>query len=129
MSRNKKPNKPYRPRWATGHTLAIALHKAAKPMTWEREEVLAPLRNSHAALRQGRATELNWSVLAGSLAMSMTIEQQGVVRGLQEHLVTAEAALQTIFDRAKAGDTWKPTALWFNELDAIGEFVRLYAYK
>lgn len=129
MTRNKKPRKAYRPRWATAHTLAIALHKAAKPMAWEREEVLAALRKSHKALREGVATELDWSILAGALATSMTIEQQGVVRGLQEHFVSAEAALQAVFDRAKSTDTWKPTALWFNELDAINEFVRLHAFQ
>lgn len=129
MSRNKKSRKAYRPRPIAVNTLELALHQAAKPAAEDRNDVLAIIRKAHKALREGVAVEDDWSVLAGSIATAMTIEQQGIVRGLQEHLVTAEKALDSIFNRAKATGTWKPTALYFHELDALREFVTLHAYQ
>ncbi|PHM20964.1 MAG: hypothetical protein CK604_00710 [Curvibacter sp. PD_MW3] len=129
MSRSPKPRKAYRPRLIAVNTLEIALHRAAKPAAADREEVLNMLRQAAQALREGVATELQWSIIAGAVDVAKAIEHQGIVRGLAEHLASAEASLQTIYDRAIATGTWKPTALHYYELDAVQTFVDLHTFQ
>lgn len=124
--------KPRRPRWGlTGDTMALAIHGAAKPDRADVDQVIATIMVAHKALREGVATELQWSVLAGSLDTARMIEKQGVVRGLHEHLASAHHALQTVYTRAKQvnPEAWRPTALHYHELDAISTFVDLHAYQ
>ncbi|MDO9235968.1 MAG: hypothetical protein Q7U28_08050 [Aquabacterium sp.] len=122
--------KPRRPRWQpTADTMALALHHAAKPARADVDQVLRAVTVAAKALREGVATELQWSILAGSLDVSLAIERQGIVRGLQEHLASAARAMQSIYDRAHAGPVWRPTALHYYELDAVQTFVELHAYQ
>jgi len=122
--------KPRRPRWhPTADTLTLALHNAAKPAKSDIDQLLAVLHDAHKALREGVATAQQWSVLAGCLDVALAIERQGVVRGLQEHLASAQAALQAIHARAETGAAWRPTALYFHELDAVRTFVHLHAMQ
>ena len=105
-------HKPRRPRWRpTGDVMLLAMHRAAKPPASDIEQVLDVLHAAHKALREGVATEQQWSVLAGCLDVALAIERQGVVRGLQEHLASAEKALQAVHDRANATATWRATPL------------------
>lgn len=131
MSRNKKPRKAYRPRPVTAHTMALALHYAAKPAATDRAEVLDMLRTAIQALREGVATEHQWSIAAGSVTVAMAIERQGIVRGLEGHLRTAEQALQDIYDRAlrTGGGRWVRVTLYYQELDALQTFLDLHAYQ
>ena len=124
-------HKPRRVRWAKSpDTILIAMHRASKPDASNVQEIHAAMQASFKALREGVATELQWSILAGSLDVSKAIERQGVVRGLSEHLASAEQALQAIYNRARMSDGWHPPVLHFHELDAIREFVDLlYAYQ
>lgn len=122
--------KPRRPRWpAITNTLAIALDNAAKPAWGDVHQILQTMAAAFKALREGVATELQWSVLAGGLDMSRAIERQGVVRGISGHLAAAETALQHIYLRAKRADGWRPTVLYFDELDSVKTFVGLHAYQ
>jgi hypothetical protein len=122
--------KPRRIRWQpTADTLGIALHFAAKPAKADTDQVLAAIQGAFRALREGVATELQWSILAGSLDVSKAIEAQGIVRGLNSHLVSAEAALQMIYNRACLADGWRATALHFNELEDVRTFVDLHAFQ
>lgn len=129
MSRSPKPRKAYRPRLIALNTLEIALHRAAKPAAADREEVLNMLRQAARALREGVATELQWSIVAGAVDVAKAIEHQGIVRGLSEHLNTATQALQAVYDRAMARGQWKPTALHYYELDAVQTFVDLHTFQ
>lgn len=129
MSRSHKPRKAYRPRLIAVNTLEIALHRAAKPAPADRAEVLNILRLAAKALREGVATELQWSIVAGGVDVAKAIERQGIVRGLAEHLASAEASLQAIYDRAMATGVWKPTALYYYELDAVQTFVDLHVFQ
>lgn len=129
MSRSPKPRKAYRPRLIALNTLEIALHRAAKPAAADREEVLNMLRQAAQALREGVATELQWSIIAGAVDVAKAIEHQGIVRGLSEHLNTATQALQAVYDRAMATGTWRRTALWYQELDAVQTFVDLHTFQ
>ncbi|MCW5287151.1 hypothetical protein [Verminephrobacter eiseniae] len=51
MSRNKKPRKTYRARPVTAHTVALAMHYAAKPAQADRAQVLGTLAQCIRALR------------------------------------------------------------------------------
>lgn len=122
--------KPRRVRYApTTNTMAIALHHAAKPSRADVGELLDAIKTAFTALRQGRASEREWSILAGTLDVALAVERQGVVRGLHGHLMAAEQALQTVYNRAMLGTGWQPTALHYHELDAIHTFVDLHAYQ
>lgn len=124
--------KPRRPRWGlTGDTMALAIHGAAKPDRADVDQVIATIKVAHKALREGVATELQWSVLAGALDTARMIEKQGVVRGIHEHIASAHHALQSVYARAKAIDAyaWRATVLHYHELDAISAFVDLHAFQ
>ena len=131
MSRNKKPRKAYRPRPVTAHTMTLATHRAAKPAAADRAEVLGMLRQALQALREGVATEHQWSIAAGSVTVALAIERQGIVRGLLEHLQTAERTLQAIYDRAlrTGGGRWVRVTLYYQELDALQTFAELHAFQ
>lgn len=129
MSANKKPRKAYRPKPVCTDTMRLAQHFAAKPSAQDRGEVLGMLNAAIKALREGQATEDQWSVVAGSVTVAMAIEHQGIVRGLKEPLMTADDALQTIYARATATGQWTRVTLYFHELDAISQFVELHTFQ
>lgn len=129
MSRNKKPRKAYRPRQIACNTLDIALHHAAKPTEDDLQDVLQPIAQCVKALREGVATEGQWAIAAGAVQMAISIERQGVVRGLLGHLASAERALQGIYRRAMDAGAWAPTALYYQELDALHTFLELHTFQ
>lgn len=129
MSRNKKPRKAYRPRQVACNTLDIALHHAAKPTEDDLQDVLQPIAQCVKALREGVATEGQWAIAAGAVQMAISIERQGVVRGMVEHWASAERALQGIYRRAMAAGEWKATALYYQELDALRDFLSLHTFQ
>ena len=131
MSRNKKPRKAYRPKPVSLDTLSVASHFAAKPSKQDREEVLRPLRDAVKALREGVATELQWSIAAGGVSVAQAIERQGIVRGLHEHIKTTEKVLQNIYDRALCigGGRYIRATLYFNEIDTLTEFLELHTFQ
>lgn len=129
MSGNKKPRKAYRPRQIAINTLEIALHQAAKPTQADLRAVIQPVEQCVRALREGVATEGQWAIVAGAVQMALSIERQGIVRGLIEHLQTTEQALQTIYRRAMASGQWKATALYYQELDALQAFTHLHKFQ
>lgn len=131
MSRNRKPRKAYRPKPISTDTMTLARHFAAKPSKQDRQEVLGVLRDAVQALREGVATELQWSVAAGSVTVAQAIERQGIVRGLHEHITTAEQVLQAIYDRALriGGGRYIRATLYFNEIEALTEFVELHTFQ
>jgi hypothetical protein len=123
-------HKPRRIRWAkSNNTIMIAMQRAIKPDPSDIAPVHAAMQSAFKALREGVATEAQWSILAGSLDVSMAIERQGAVRGLQGHLDSAHEALNTIATRARLSTGWQPTALHYFELDAIQTFMDLYAFQ
>lgn len=129
MSKSRKPRKAYRPRQIAINTLEIALYRAAKPAKVDRDDVLNVLHQAVTALREGVATELQWSIVAGGVNVARAIERQGIVRGLTEHIDCSDRALQSIYDRAMASGSWRPTALYYYELDAVKTFAELHAFQ
>lgn len=129
MSRSRRPRKAYRPRQIAVNTLDIALHHAAKPASADIAEVLAPLEAAVQALCAGVATELHWSVAAGAVSVGMSIEQQGVVRGLQAHLADIEQALQAVYDRCRLRSMWLRPTLTGEEADAVRLLLKLHTFQ
>ena len=122
--------KPRRPRWpAIVNTLGIATEGASKMRRSDVDQLLGAVANAFKAMREGVGSMHHWSVLAGTLDVSLAIERQGVVRGLREHLTSAETALKAIYSRANSTGDWRPTALYFHELDSVREFVDLYSFQ
>lgn len=121
--------KPRRERPKGINIMEFVIARSTRHTAAELEQILQPLRDAHKALREGVATELQWTVLDSSVAIGRAIEDLGVVRGLREHIRTTEQALEGIRKRAMASGAWKPTALYYQELDDVAEWVRLHAYQ
>lgn len=127
MSGNKKPRRPYRPRPVTLDTMQLAMRRASKVPAQEIAEVMAPIAASFKAMREGVAAEDQWMVLAGTVELGLAIERDGVVKcGFGGHLQAAEQALAGIKRRAMASGAWKPTALYYQEIEAIDTFIWLH---
>lgn len=115
--------------YPTADTMAIALGQVVKPPQGDVDEILQALHAAHAALRQGVATEMQWSIMAGSLELARSVHRMGVVRDISGHLAEANDALQAIHDRAMASGCWRAPALWFVEMEALDVFIQLHAYQ
>ncbi len=121
---------PRRPRWpAINNTFAVAQDNASKLQASDIKKILETINLSAKALREGVATELQWSIVAGAIDLANAIERQGIVRGMHEHLASADAALKSIHARATAAGPWKPATLHYFEIDTMSEFVNLHAFQ
>ena len=122
--------KPRRARWVKSiNTLDIALFRATKLLPDEIAARLDPLREALCLLRSGMADEQRWFCLASAVAVSLSIEAKGVVRGLIEHLTTADTTLANIRERCTEKGGWKPTALYFYEIEAMVVFIDLFEFQ
>jgi hypothetical protein len=110
---------PRRPRRISLNPIALARNNATRLTAAEIGLAIVPLQSAAKALREGVATEWQWSIVASAMNVAQAIEGQGIVKGLAEHLRSAELALQAIERRAMAAGVWKPTALYYQELDHI----------
>ena len=127
MSHGKPPRKP---RWpAAVNTMDLVSRRVALVTPADLEQVMEPLQTAFTALREGVATEWQWSVLASAMNCAQAIEKQGVVRQLAGHLRAAELALQSIYNRAMATGKWQSTSLYYIELDAIDTAIDLHKFQ
>lgn len=126
MTHGRKPRKP---RVINANAFNTALYRAARLTQAEIRDTIAPAQACLDRLREGVATEDQHTVLATCLQIAMDIERSGIVRGLQEHIAAAQAALQSIRMRALAGGAWRPTALYFHELDALRDAVEFHEFQ
>lgn len=84
-----------------------------------------PPRECEKRLRESVATEDQHT----ALLMAQGIEESGIVPGLHEYIASAVRAMASIRDQALASGAWRPTALYYYELDAIREAVDLHKYQ
>ena len=110
-------------------TMGKALKRASCPMPSEVADTMAPYRACFARLREGVATEDQHTVLATAMHIAQAIERRGIVRGLHEHITSAQQALAAIRTRALATGTWRQTALYHYELDAITTALDLHEFQ
>lgn len=126
MTHGRKPRKPRR---ISLDPVRLARNGATRLTPAEISAAIDPLRAAARALREGVASEWDWSIVASAMNVAQAIERQGIVRGLQEHLRSAELALQGIQQRAMASGEWRPTSLYYQELDHISSAVDLHEYQ
>ena len=129
MATSSKPRRKYRPRAQVASPLALAMRRASKIPAGELAVVMEPILASFAHLREGVATEAQWMVLAGSVELALAIERQGVVRGVQGHLTAAERALAAIRHRAMDSGSWRPPALYWQEIEALDTFLPIHKFQ
>lgn len=138
MSANKKhrktgPNGQRIPRKPRYEKLCDTMEKVTNRVTLftqaEVKHLMGPIKAALVAMREGQATELDWQHLVTAAAIGLSIETKGVVRGLFGHFTTADQALERVASRFRGNGTWKPTALWFDELDAITTMVELHEFQ
>jgi hypothetical protein len=120
---------PRRPRPIAVNLMAIAQSRATRLTAAELDVVLGPLRSAVAALRQGVANELEWSLAVTAVNIGDAIETQGVVRGLAGHLRSIDLALQEIGKRARSYGDWRPPALYYEERDLLDLLVDLHDHQ
>ena len=111
------------------NTLFKALKRASALSRAEVAETMAPYRACFARLREGVATEDQHTVLATAMHIAQAIEQRGIVRGLHEHITSAQQALAAVRTRALATGTWRQTALHYYELEAITTALDLHEFQ
>lgn len=122
--------KPRLPRWpACNGTISRAILNASRLTPTEVAAVLQPLEAGVTAMRQGQGTMTDWSAIASACTIALTIEEQGVVRGLRGHLQATDAALQAIAQRCDTNAGWQRTALYFHEIDALSDLVFLHRHQ
>ena len=126
MSGRRKPRAPRR---ASNNPLAIAKAYAALLPKAEVDQELASIREAFRALREGVAIEWEWMVVVSTANISAAIEHQGVVAGLHLHIKLMQDALQAIGSRAMETGEWRPTALYFQEIDAIREGIHNFDFQ
>ncbi|MFZ3141179.1 hypothetical protein [Polaromonas sp.] len=130
----RKPRQPYVPRTSgftnTGFTsLRSALLGATGLVEQEIQDTMVPVLMAEKALREGVATELQFQVLESTCLIMEHIEKSGIVRGLREHIASAQAALQAVTSRARSTGAWKPPALHYAELDAVHNVMDLHEFQ
>jgi hypothetical protein len=122
--------KPRRARWpAILNTMAVAQDRATIIDPAEVDDMIKLITACARALREGVATRLQWSIVAGAIDLAQAIESQGVVRGMLEQLNSAHDALKSVHDRATQGDDWTPTSLHYFEIDAMQTFIGLHSFQ
>lgn len=121
--------KPRTPRPLNRNPLGTALLGATCLTAAEIEHTMAPLRACEKALREGRATSTQLSVLETTMAIAAAIEKGGMVRGLEEIITEAKSALFDIRQRAASTGTWRPTALYAHELDAVRTGITMHSVQ
>lgn len=110
-------------------TMAIAKARATRLTAEEVSDTMAPSRLSLIALREGRASENHHCILHTVIALAEVIEEQGVVRGLQQYWKAADQAMAAIRQRARAKGGWTPPVLRGSELAVITEAIDLHAWQ
>ncbi len=126
MTHGRKPRKP---RVINADVFKFVRLRATRLVEAEVQDTLHPTRICLDHLREGVATEDEHTVIVTAMKISMGIEERGIVRGLREHIAAAQTALDKIRARALATGVWKPTALYFDELDALREAVHFHEFQ
>lgn len=121
--------KPRRTRPINANPFGSALRGAARLTPAEIADTMAPAHECEKRLREGVATQDQLIVLHTQLRIAMGIEHSRIVRGLREHLASALAALDAIEVRSLKSGAWRPSALYYHELDAIHTAVHLHEFQ
>ncbi|WP_237736666.1 hypothetical protein [Delftia acidovorans] len=64
-----------------------------------------------------------------TIQVAQEIERGGIVHGLAEHFNSAQTVCEAYFARCRAGGAWHPSAVHFNELDALTNAIDLHEFQ
>jgi hypothetical protein len=92
-------------------------------------QAITPMRAAMLALKRRTATELDWMWLVTCAQVGMSIERQGVVRGLAQHLQDALDVCSTIADRAHTSGQWCSPCLRGDEIETLDTAIDLHEYQ
>lgn len=112
--------------------LDVAMNNASKLRPQDVEQIITPCANACAAIVSGSGRRDHWATLCSALNLSLSIERQGVVRGMAGHLASIEASLLAIAARAGEDDTpatWQPPQLSLDEADNMRLLVQLHKFQ
>lgn len=112
--------------------LDVAMNNATKLSPQDVEQIITPYANACAAILSGTGRRDHWVTLCSALNLSLSIERQGVVRGMAGHLASIEAALLAIAARAGEDDTpptWQPPQLSLDEIDNMRLLIQLHQFQ
>jgi hypothetical protein len=129
MATSTKPRRKYRPRPVAANPIKLALRRASRIPPAEIAAVMEPTKAAFRAMREGVGAEGDWIILAGGVELGLSIERQGVVRGVRGHLTAAEDALRAIKHRAMESRAWKCTPLYWQEIEALDSFLLIHQHQ
>lgn len=129
MATSSKPRRKYRPRPVVRDPIKLAMRRASVIPPAEIAAVMEPIKASFRAMREGVGSESNWMILFGAIHLAQSIERQGIVRGIAGHLTAAEVAIGAVKRRAMERGTWRPTALYWQEIEALDAFVDIHRHQ
>lgn len=109
--------------------VALALNTATCLTPKEVKDVMASVHRAVEAMRTGTATVDNWLNLVTAVSVGISIEDQGVVKGLRTQLQEADVLLAKIEARATASGPWRSPTLYAHELVAIKELATLHEFQ
>lgn len=127
MNGRKKPRVP---RWpARLDTISLATGRAGKLFGYEVNHIIGQTNVGMNALREGRATEHDWSMVAGMLNAALHVNAGGVAVVLDDVLEDAEAIVNALWQRATTTGTWRAPILRGPEIEAIQTAIRAHKWQ
>ena len=126
MTRGRKPRQP---RTRVQNPVRLAAWQAALLDSCQVEAIMSPLRAAFKALREGVATEVQWAYLVSAMNLADSVAITSPIRGTRGHIEPAQRALDGIMRRAMATGDWRPTALYYEELDLIRDGLAIYHHQ
>ena len=127
MNGRKKPRVP---RWpARLDTITLAKNRAGKLFDHEVNHIIGQTTAGMDSLREGRATERDWSMLAGMLNAAKHINLGGVAKVLDNVIEDAETIINDIWQRATTTGAWRAPILRGPEIEAIQTAIRAHKWQ
>lgn len=112
-----------------GGLLAKVFSNITKLTPSEIAQVITPVRSGMLHLKRCTATQADYVWVCSAAQIGMSIERQGVVRGLASHMQAALDALESISDRGFASGQWRSPAMRAPEIEAIDTMIDLHEYQ
>jgi hypothetical protein len=112
-----------------GDLINKVLTNVAKLTPSEVAQAITPMRAAMLNLKRRTATEMDWMWLVTCAQIGMSIERQGVVRGLAQHLQAALDVCSTIADRARETGQWCSPCLRGSEIETLDTAIDLHEYQ
>lgn len=118
-----------RPRHIAMNPIGLAIATATAFTGEELRQLLAPAKAGLDAMRKGQATEDDWIHLVTAASTGISIERQGIVKGVGEPLHEADQALATIANRAMATGRWRAPTLYSHEINTLDTLLQIHAFQ